>query len=211
MPGLQRLRPVGVNCVQAQPRRVAPESGPLADHAVPWFRAWWGEQVVKQAECRLAGEAAQVGAARQFVAELLGDGWPDADEAVLLISELASNAVLHSASGRPGGKFTVRAGVAPGDYLWVEVEDEGGPWTARTSNGEGGRGLEVVAAITDEWGRDGSPLTGWVVWARVDWPPHERRSMRHDGRPGLGPRMLGRGGPPVLPKDAAWRLVARQV
>jgi hypothetical protein len=87
--------------------------------------------------------------------------------------------VLHSASGRPGGKFTVRAGVAPRDYLWLEVEDEGGPWTQSTGDGERGRGLDIVAAIADDWGRDGGPVTGWVVWARVDWPTHERRSVRH--------------------------------
>lgn len=42
---------------------------------------------------------------------------PSADEAVLLTSELASNAVLHSASGWPGGKFTVRAALQLHDYL----------------------------------------------------------------------------------------------
>jgi hypothetical protein len=42
---------------------------------------------MKQAECRLAGEAAQVRAARRFIAELLGDDWPDVDAAVLLTSD----------------------------------------------------------------------------------------------------------------------------
>jgi serine/threonine-protein kinase RsbW len=125
---------------------------------------------MKQAECRLAGERAQVRAARRFVADLLGGTWPDLDEVVLLASELAANAVLHSASGRPGGKFTVRAGVAPGDYLWLEVEDEGGQWTAAGGDGERGHGLDIVAAVADDWGRDGGPVTGWVVWARIDWP-----------------------------------------
>src|SRR6202790_1025840 len=120
---------------------------------------------MKQAECRLAGAAAQVGAARGFVAELLGDDWPDVHAAVLLTSELAANAVLHSASGRPGGKFTVRATVQPGDYLWVEVEDEGGPWTQTPGDREARHGLDIVSAIADDWGKDGGPMTGWIVWA----------------------------------------------
>jgi len=128
------------------------------------------EPQMRQGECRLAGEAAQVRAARRFVAELLGDDWPDVDTAVLLTSELAANAVVHSASGRPGGKFTVRAAIRPRECLRVEVEDEGGSWTPTAGDGERGHGLTIVSAIADEWGRDGSPATGWIVWARVDWP-----------------------------------------
>jgi anti-sigma regulatory factor (Ser/Thr protein kinase) len=130
-----------------------------------------GELIVKGDECRLAGEAGQVRAARRFIAELLGDDWPDVDDAMLLTSELAANAVLHSASGRPGGKFTVRARVQPRDFLWVEVEDEGGSWTETAGDSERGRGLDIVNAIADEWGKDGGPVTGWIVWARVDWSP----------------------------------------
>lgn len=77
---------------------------------------------------------------------------------------------MHSVSGRPGGKFTVRAALRPGDHLRVEVEDEGGPWTPGASNGERGYGLNIVSTIADEWGRDGSPATGWIVWARIGWP-----------------------------------------
>jgi anti-sigma regulatory factor (Ser/Thr protein kinase) len=152
-----------------------------------------GEPAVKQSECRLTGEAAQVRAARQFVAEFLGDDWPDVDTAVLLTSELAANAVLHSASGRPGGKFTVRATVQPRDYLWVEVEDEGGPWTQTAGHSEPGHGLDIVRAIADDWGKDGGPATGWIVWARVDFPCMSGAKGASDGRPGWG-----RDGPPGL-------------
>jgi anti-sigma regulatory factor (Ser/Thr protein kinase) len=147
-----------------------------------------GELVVKHDECRLAGEAAQVRAARRFVAELLGDDWPDVDAAVLLTSELAANAVLHSASGRPGGKFTVRATMQPRDYLWVEVEDEGGPWTQTPGDREAGHGLDIVRAIADDWGKDGGPVTGWIVWARVDWSPGMSGAEgASDGCPGPAP------------------------
>jgi hypothetical protein len=62
-------------------------------------RAVPGEPAVVQAERRFAGEAAQVRAARRFVAALICDGWPVADHAVLLTSELASK---RSAAQRVG-------------------------------------------------------------------------------------------------------------
>ena len=152
-------------------------SWPAARRSLPGGGAWTamvpgtpGEAAVTQAECGFPGEAAQVGAARRFVAELLGGEWPIVDEAVLLTSELATNAVLHSRSGLPGGKFTVRAEVRPRDYVWVEVEDEGGTWRERDGDGEPGHGLDIVSRIVDDWGKDGGPVTGWVVWARFDWP-----------------------------------------
>ena len=71
-----------------------------------------------------AGDAGQVRAARRFLAGVL-DGYPAADDALLCVSELATNAVLHSRSGRPGGCFTVRAARRAGSVR-VEVTDEGG-------------------------------------------------------------------------------------
>ena len=82
---------------------------------------------------------------------------PVADELVLLTSELAANAVSHSRSGHPGGTFTVRATLYPGDYAWIEVIDQGGPWAAGNDDVEHGRGLAVVAAIAGDgnWGIEG--------------------------------------------------------
>ena len=87
----------------------------------------------------LAGDAGQVRAARRFLAGLL-DGCPAADDALLCVSELATNAVVHSRSGRPGGRFTVRAMVRAGSVR-VEVTDEGGPW------GTGGTGTGRTGAV----------------------------------------------------------------
>jgi len=73
-------------------------------------------------------EPRQVGLARAELAGWLG-GCPQADEAILIASEFATNAVLfflHSAS-RHGGAFTLRAEVSQ-DRLRIEVEDGGGPW-----------------------------------------------------------------------------------
>ena len=54
------------------------------------------------------GTRQHVGQARKFIATALGR-YPHADDIALLISELAANACAHSASGAPGGRFTVRA------------------------------------------------------------------------------------------------------
>jgi serine/threonine-protein kinase RsbW len=80
---------------------------------------------------------------RQVRADLtpMVEGCPRADDLVLLASELSTNAIVHSRSGVPGGIFTVRAEVRPGDFAWLEVEDQGGPWIERETGEEGGRGL----------------------------------------------------------------------
>src|SRR5436309_16094947 len=49
----------------------------------------------------------QVREARSFLASVMGEQ-PATDAAVLCLSELVSNAILHSNSRRPGGTFTVR-------------------------------------------------------------------------------------------------------
>jgi serine/threonine-protein kinase RsbW len=94
-----------------------------------------------------------------------------ADDAVLLISELCTNAVQHSDSRRPGGTFTVYTEVYAGEYIEAEVEDGGGLWTATdTRNDERGHGLDIVSRVASDRGRDGDPVTGWAVWFRLDWP-----------------------------------------
>jgi serine/threonine-protein kinase RsbW len=110
----------------------------------------------------------QVGQARGFVRRVLA-GCPVADDALLVCSELAANAVQHSASARPGGRFTVRAWAREGDCTWIEVADQGGRWTARERSGEHGRGLVIVEAVADYWDIRGDD-TGRAVRARIDWP-----------------------------------------
>jgi Histidine kinase-like ATPase domain len=125
------------------------------------------------------GRADQVRQVRAFLAGVL-EGCPLAGDAVLVGDELAGNAVRHGNSGRPGGRFTVRAEVRERDYLWIEVEDEGSPpWKPRSPDGEAWHGLSIVGRLAGEgnWGVDGG-ISGWVVWARLDWPG-PRTSSRH--------------------------------
>ena len=111
----------------------------------------------------------QVREARRFLAAVL-NGCPAADDAILCLSELVANSVLHSDSGKVGGTFTVRAEVHERDYVWIEVEDNGGPWDEHAHRGSRPHGLDIVNEIAAAWGIDGDQLTGWVVWARLDWP-----------------------------------------
>lgn len=108
--------------------------------------------------------AAHISQARRSLARAL-NGYPAADDAALCLSELATNAILHSQSREPGGHFTVRAAIH-GGRLRVEVHDGGGPWIrpVRRRDGQHGRGLLVVAALAHDWGRAGDSETGWRVW-----------------------------------------------
>ena len=108
-------------------------------------------------------EPRQVGIARAALAGWL-DGCPQADEAILVASEFATNAVLHSASGH-GGAFTLRAEVGR-DRLRIEVADAGGPWRDGPNDDGRPHGFDVVTAIAGpgNWGIDGDDR-GRVAWA----------------------------------------------
>ena len=95
---------------------------------------------------------------------------PVADDLVLLVSELATNAILHSRSGHPDQVFTVRVTIYHGEYVWAEVIDCGGPWTIDAHDDEHGRGLSIVATIAGAGnsGIDGDEASR-VAWFRLEW------------------------------------------
>jgi anti-sigma regulatory factor (Ser/Thr protein kinase) len=108
------------------------------------------------------GELSQVGQVRAGLRAYLGD-CPRSADAVLIASELAANAVLHSRSA--GESFTVRCEVFR-DYIWIEVEDHGGPWMCRQRD-DRPHGLDIVTALVGEsWGVETSGGCR-VTWARV--------------------------------------------
>jgi anti-sigma regulatory factor (Ser/Thr protein kinase) len=100
-----------------------------------------------------AGLPESVSVARSWVAGFFPDCATDAD-AALLTSELVTNAILHSASGLPGGKVTVSVQTADG-MVRVDVTDQGElPPCLPRSRGLG-QGLALVAALADVFGADG--------------------------------------------------------
>ncbi|SBT95512.1 Histidine kinase-like ATPase domain-containing protein [Streptomyces sp. DI166] len=96
------------------------------------------------------------------------------DDAVLILSELLSNACKH---GRPlgdalAGDGDVRAAwrVDATGRLTVEVTDGGGPTRPAPATpsvtAHGGRGLNIITALAEDWGvRDDvhGEVTVWVV------------------------------------------------
>ena len=117
----------------------------------------------------LAGQTKNVAEARAFVGQTLGRAHPCADEAVLLCSELVTNAVLHSESGQPGGTVTVVVLAFP-DAVRVEVVDNGSVRSTPVVKAEvlepDGHGLFLVEQLADNWGytRD---TVGTTVWFRL--------------------------------------------
>ena len=122
---------------------------------------------------------AGVGQARRRMREQLrSSGVPDTvvDDAVLILSELLSNACRH---GRPLGQH---AEVGDGDIratwrvhrtggLTVEVTDGGGPTrpipATPSVTARGGRGLNIISALAQEWGVRDDTSGEVTVWALV--------------------------------------------
>ncbi|MFI6209368.1 ATP-binding protein [Streptomyces sp. NPDC051041] len=121
--------------------------------------------------CRaFPGLAEQVAQARHFVASMIVEGGP-VDDAVLVVSELATNAVRHSRSGSAGGWFLVIVGFGDG-LVRIEVVDQGGESAPHlcdaTSQEESGRGLLLIASCAKDWGVKNWP-DGRSVWAELVW------------------------------------------
>ncbi|MFG2130967.1 ATP-binding protein [Streptomyces sp. NPDC048751] len=112
-------------------------------------------------------ERQSVPAARRFARDALAD-WeigPRADDVLVCVSELATNALVHGVP--PGRGFLLR--LLPYDGgVRVEVHDSGDgvPAVPHGEGGEpaeGGRGLLLVAALADKWGV-GPRAPGKIVW-----------------------------------------------
>jgi anti-sigma regulatory factor (Ser/Thr protein kinase) len=107
-----------------------------------------------------------VGAARRFTRAALHRHEVDAEliqTATLLVSELATNAVIHAAS-------TIQLRVGIGPEIRIEVRDtcEDDPIVVGGEpDDESGRGLAIVATLADTW--DWSPRDpGKVVWFELE-------------------------------------------
>jgi anti-sigma regulatory factor (Ser/Thr protein kinase) len=109
-------------------------------------------------------------AARQLARQVLGEGNPATETAMLLISELVTNSVVHSKSGEPGGSVTIALCAGPAGIL-IQVRDDGGPSEPRVAAmpadaTEHGYGLRLVDALAERWGTISSP-DGRITWCRV--------------------------------------------
>lgn len=122
-------------------------------------------------EKKWPGSARCVAAARRDIRHCLA-GWDLAqlaDAAELVVSELFGNAVLHARE--PGdAPIETRYRRVPGGVL-IEVFDSSPTVPVRRSvalGAESGRGLALVAAVTDgQWGVRGGYRGGKCVWGVV--------------------------------------------
>ncbi len=115
------------------------------------------------------GSRQEVRNVRAFVGEAV-DGCPAADDVILLASEVVTNAIIHTASGKDG-TFTVVVHPLDG-MVRVEVHDGGSetPPGIRSADDQAvsGRGLGMVESLATRWGHLGDQ-NGRVVWFEVDW------------------------------------------
>jgi anti-sigma regulatory factor (Ser/Thr protein kinase) len=126
------------------------QNGPMSSVSVPHARS-------------------SVSAARHALADELdanGVGTPMRDDAVLVLSELVSNAIKHAAP-LPSGDISVRWALKQ-DRLHLEITDGGAltrPQAAVAAlSSLGGRGLDIVRTVCSEWGvtEDGTAVTVWA-------------------------------------------------
>ncbi|MGW3678143.1 ATP-binding protein [Streptomyces prasinus] len=167
---------------------------PVRSHGA--FTPWRGAKEVSGVALMVAREVsasssmavphgpAGVGKARRRMRLQLRDGGVAdtvIDDAVLILSELLSNACKH---GRPlgdalAGDGDVRAAwqVHPCGRLVVEVTDGGGPTRPAPATpsvtAHGGRGLNIITALSDDWGVREEVAGEVTVWAVVNDDVHD--------------------------------------
>ncbi len=127
---------------------------------------------------RFGHDAGAVRRARESLNPLFCE--PDdviADDVRLATSEMVTNVIVHTGGGGEMRAWDSRSDVP----LRVEVEDgdQSEPVIANEAPAVGGRGIAIVAAISDKWGYEASP-GGKVVWAEFD--RNKRRRDKADGQ-----------------------------
>jgi anti-sigma regulatory factor (Ser/Thr protein kinase) len=121
----------------------------------------------------LPGVERSVAIGRRFVRDTLGTRHPALEKVALSVSELATNAIMHTPSG-DGGHLTIgiRAG---GHVVRAEVTNDGTmatkPRVRRDAEAENGRGILLIEALADSWGviEQSGTTTVWVEFRAGSW------------------------------------------
>ena len=127
----------------------------------------------------LPGVESSVADGRRFVRRTIGSRHPVLERVTLGVSELATNAIMHTPSG-DGGQITIGL-VAAGGLVRAEVTNDGTmtakPRIRRDTTAENGRGILIVDALADAWGviKGSGTTTVWAEfrvssWRRPDAP-----------------------------------------
>ncbi|MFI5757711.1 ATP-binding protein [Streptomyces sp. NPDC051569] len=133
----------------------------------------------QEASITLPSETASVPAARRYTADVLAEwgmsGVAETAETVLLIvSELATNAVLHTLGQSP--TFTVELRLERHEELRVGVTDSHPRWPQRLPAAvqqDNGRGMVIIRSLTAACGGRlaivPTPEGGKTVWITLPW------------------------------------------
>ena len=145
----------------------------------------------------IPGRPEHVREARAFVAKALGELHRSLDTAVLLTSELVTNAVTHSNSRLHGGTVTLLI-TESSSGVRIEVADQGSDLSSPVVRGNvyasDGHGLFLVQTLADQWGylREEAGTTVWF-WLRkaspaAQYPPKTNlaRTQAHPDPSALG-------------------------
>ncbi|GAA3737719.1 anti-sigma regulatory factor (Ser/Thr protein kinase) [Spinactinospora alkalitolerans] len=118
------------------------------------------------------GHPTSVRDVRRFITNRLED-CPRKDDAALLASELATNAIEHSLSGNWTTGFLVSIEHTTSEGVRVAVQDAGS-WesspamTEPSPGAEHGRGLYLVEVIADRWSAAKGRPGDQTVWFELD-------------------------------------------
>lgn len=103
--------------------------------------------------------------ARVFAQQASGFSGPASERVALLVSELASNVIVHA---RTPFSVTTRR---DGDVFRVEVHDDNSSMPKLRQvevDAMSGRGIYLVSKIASRWGVEKCPGDGKIVWVEVD-------------------------------------------
>ena len=123
----------------------------------------WSPPCPREAQWELPADLSVTAKCRAMVRETLAE-WDLhdlVDDVVAVVTELLGNAIIH---GGPPIRLVLRAGR---HTLTGSVTDLGDGWPRLRTTGtdlENGRGLMIVAALTDRWGVEPVPAGGKTIW-----------------------------------------------
>ncbi|WP_330282107.1 SpoIIE family protein phosphatase [Streptomyces sp. NBC_00588] len=147
---------------------------PVGQSALPADNRTRSSVITARAAASFEPVGRSVATARSFVRDTL-QGWGFADivdDAVVLTSELVTNAVVHAGTSADvlclRSDEGVRIEVAD-RYPEREIPLQGSPVNMGSPDREGGRGLQLCAALAGRWGVEYTP-THKQVWFQLDLP-----------------------------------------